>query len=440
MAQYSVRRGVGIIVMHNPPVNGLSLAVRDGILRALESADKDKCQSVVLLGSGRTFPAGADISEFARGTFASPPDLNTVLKFLDSYNKPLVACIHGTALGGGLETALACHWRIGASSAKVGLPEVHLGILPGAGGTQRLPRIVGFQRAVEIITSGRMIKAQEALKLGILDYIFETTKAPVSDDILANAVDFALSERVLSAKLDQRRVSVRAVAPVSEEEYNKCLSDVRKASRGFVAPETIVKAIRASYEAPDFSAGMQSERDLFQGLMAGNQAKALQYFFFAERRVGKVPGIPDDVKLKPVKSVGVIGGGTMGAGITMSFIESNIPVTLVETSAELATAAVSRIEKTYKLSSAYKKGSLTDEAVALNVSKITPATDYSSLSGTDLVIEAAFENMPLKKQIFAELNKKCKPGAILASNTSYLSIDEIASCTDRAKDVIGMRE
>ena len=395
----------------------------------------------MLLGSGKTFPAGADISEFARGTFASPPDLNTVLKYMDSYNKPLVACIHGTALGGGLETALACHWRIGASTAKVGLPEVHLGILPGAGGTQRFPRIVGFQRAVDIITSGRMIKAQEALKLGILDYVFETKNEPaVADDILATAVDFSSSPLVLNTKLDERRVSARKAAPVSEDQYNQCISDVRKSSRGFIAPETIVKAIRASYDAPDFETGMRSEKDLFQELMAGSQAKALQYFFFAERRVGKIPGIPEDIKLKPVKSVGVIGGGTMGAGIAMSFIESKIPVTLVETTPELAAAAVSRIEKTYKLSSAYKKGTLTDSAVAQHVSKITPATDYSSLGGADLVIEAAFENMPLKKQIFTELNKACKPGAILATNTSYLSIDEIASCTDRAGDIVGMRK
>ena len=359
---------------------------------------------------------------------------------MDDFHLPLIACIHGTALGGGLETALACHWRIGAKSCKLGLPEVHLGILPGAGGTQRLTRIVGFRKAVEIITSGKMIDSSDALKLGIIDSVFDLSKTYTNTELIDAALAFAHSDIVKNTPISQRKISLKLAVPVLEEEYAKIISDVQKQSRGFVAPQTIVKAIRAASTSSSFEDGMKAEEDFFKELMNGPQAKALQYFFFAERRVGKVPGIQDDTIPKKISSVGVIGGGTMGAGITMNFIEAKIPVTLIETSPELAAAAVERIKQTYKLSSAYKKGVISAETVANNLSLIKTSHKYSSLTDADLVIEAAFENMPLKKQIFGELNKFCKPEAILATNTSYLNIDEIAECTNRAENVIGMRE
>ena len=244
MAQYALRRGVGVITLQNPPVNGLSLAVRNGILTALDQADKDKCESVVLLGAGRTFPAGADISEFAKGTYATPPDLNEVVRYMDTYNRPLVACIHGTALGGGLETALGCHWRIGANSCAVGLPEVHLGILPGAGGTQRLPRLVGFQAAVEIITSGRMVKAKEAQSLGILDEIFDLPKKFSPEMLEEIGVNFALSSAVLETPVADRVLSSRPVLETegdSDRIYEETLKKVATRSRGYVAPVSIGK-------------------------------------------------------------------------------------------------------------------------------------------------------------------------------------------------------
>jgi enoyl-CoA hydratase/carnithine racemase len=243
MAQYALRRGVGVVTLHNPPVNGLSLAVRDGLLRALDRADRDRCESVVLLGGGRTFPAGADISEFVKGTYASPPDLNEVIRYMDSYNRPLVACMHGTALGGGLETALACHWRIGARSCLVGLPEVHLGILPGAGGTQRLPRLTGFRKAVEIITSGRMVGAQEALELSIFDQLFDLPKGGGPGALEDAGVDFALSAAVLQTPLADRVLSQRAVpqeqGASAEDVYEQTLQHITKSSKGFLAPINI---------------------------------------------------------------------------------------------------------------------------------------------------------------------------------------------------------
>lgn len=240
MAQYALRRGVGVITLTNPPVNGLSLAVRDGILRSLDQADKDKCDSIVLLGAGKTFPAGADISEFARGTYATPPDLNAVVRYLEGYNRPLVACIHGTALGGGLETALGCHWRIGATNCMVGLPEVHLGILPGAGGTQRLPRLTGFSKAVEIIASGRMVSSKEALELGILDQVFELPKGFTSETLEERGIEFALSSIVQDTPLKDRVLSLRSVpGDNTAEEYEKTLQHITKSSKGYVAPVNI---------------------------------------------------------------------------------------------------------------------------------------------------------------------------------------------------------
>lgn len=242
MAQYALRRGVAVVTLKNPPVNGLSLAVRDGILRSLDLADKDNAASVVLIGAGRTFPAGADISEFAKGTYAADPDLNKVVRYMDSYTRPLVACIHGTALGGGLETALACHWRIGARTSKLGLPEVHLGILPGAGGTQRLPRITGFAKAADIITTGRMVSSKEALQLGILDHIFDLATDYSWEDLEQIAVDFALSSAVLTTPVVDRVVSARAVLNSREialAEYEQTLNHVQNNCKGHLAPVKI---------------------------------------------------------------------------------------------------------------------------------------------------------------------------------------------------------
>lgn len=283
---------------------------------------------MVLLGAGRTFPAGADISEFAKGTYASPPDLNQVVHYMDSYTRPLVACIHGTALGGGLETALGCHWRIGASSCKIGLPEVHLGILPGAGGTQRLPRLTGFSKAVEMIVSGRMVGSVEAARLGILDSVFDLPKGFSSEYLENVGIDFALSAAVQDTPLVDRVLSARAVPAAdgdAEELFQQTLQQVTKSSKGYLAPInigkcfvsnmsqsdmsqsyclTLVKAVRAASMSPSFESGMEAERALFEELMQGPQAKALQYFFFAERNCSKIPDIPADTAPAPVKRTG----------------------------------------------------------------------------------------------------------------------------------------
>ena len=424
VADLSLDGEIAVLTLNSPPVNALSAAVRDGIDGGLDAAIANPdVRAIVLICAGRTFIAGADISEFGK-----PPrgaSLHAVLDKIEGSPKPVIAAIHGTALGGGLETALSCHYRVGTVGAKFGLPEVKLGLLPGAGGTQRLPRLVGVEKALEMVTTGAMIGAKEAAATGLID---ET--AP-EDGLRAAAVSFA--QRVVAEGRPLKKVRDLKVeaAPGVFDAYRK--ANARK-FRGFEAPESNIKCIEAS--TGDFDAGMRVERDLFMGLMNGVQSKAQRYLFFAEREAAKIPGLASDVALRPVRKVGVIGAGTMGGGISMNFLSAGYPVVIVETSEAALNRGVGVVRGNYENTA--KKGRLTAEAVERNMGLLTPSLTIDDLADCDLVIEAVFENMEIKRQIFSKLDQICKPGAILASNTSYLNIDEIAGMTKRPQDVVGM--
>ena len=425
VADLSVEDGIAVLTLNSPPVNALSAAVRDGIDVGLDQALADPAvQAIVLICAGRTFIAGADISEFGK-----PPrgaSLHAVLDKIEGASKPVIAAIHGTALGGGLETALGCHYRIGTEGAKFGLPEVKLGLLPGAGGTQRLPRLVGVERALEMVTSGAMIGAREAAAAGLID---ET--APEAG-LRAAAIDFA--RRVVAEKRPLKKVrDLKVEAPAGVFETFR-RANARK-FRGFDAPEANIKCIEAA-ATQDFDAGLRTERELFMGLMNGVQSKAQRYLFFAEREAAKIPGLPADAALRPIKKVGMIGAGTMGGGISMNFLSAGFPVVMVETSEAALQRGVGVMRGNYENTA--KKGRLTMEAVERHMGLLTPSLSLDDLAECDLVIEAVFENMAIKKEIFAKLDRIVKQGAILASNTSYLDIDEIASATQRPGDVVGM--
>lgn len=435
MAQYLKRNGISFIKLINPPVNGFSLAVREGVMKCLDQAHQEKTNGVVIFGDGKNFSAGADISEFSKGKHLIRPGLNEVIDALDNFNKPIIACINGVALGGGLEVALSCHWRIASPTSIFGLPEVNLGILPGAGGTQRLPRLIGIDKALDIMVTGRNVTTSDALKLGIIDEI--TLPLQSQDDLLNAAEKFFLSEKVQNTPISARRISSNVITGVTSEHLNTLEANVIASSRGFVAPIKIAKAVRASVEESSFQNGLQKERELFSDLSSGSQARALQYLFFSERKVSSPTLNVDPTKVPKISKVGVIGGGTMGAGIAMSFAEAGLPVTLVETSLENATNTRKRIDQTYRSSSAFKSGKMDDSKVEKLLNMITFTDDFNTLSSADIVIEAVFENMNAKKEIFRKLDSICHPNAILATNTSYLDIDEIGSVTSRPNQVIG---
>jgi len=427
---YAVENGVAIATIDSPPVNALSIQVRraltEGVGRAVSDAG---AKAIVLICGGRTFFAGADISEF--GKPMETPSLLDVLRDIEESPKPVVAAIHGTALGGGLELALHCHYRVAVPSAKVGLPEVNIGLLPGGGGTQRLTRIVGVPIALDLITSGRHVGAKQALEYGVIDALAgETT-------LRADAIAFA--KKLVDTKAPLLRVRDRDDKVALHRNKPEVFAEFRKANakafRGFKAPENIIKSIEAAVNLP-FDQGMSRERELFQELYATTEAGAQRYVFFAERQAAKIPDIPSDAPAREVKKVGVIGAGTMGGGITMNFLNIGVPVTLVEQNEEALDRGVSVIRKNYEATA--KKGRMSEADLEKRMSLIAPTTDYGALAGADLIIEAVFETMPIKREVFAKVDKIAKRGAILATNTSYLNIDEIASATGRPQDVIGM--
>lgn len=450
-----MRKGIAFIKLNNPPVNSLSKNVRMGIIRGLDSAMVDKVDCVVLHGNDTAFSAGADIAEFASGGHLDT-SLGSVLERLDAFDRPVISYITGVALGGGLETALATHWRHASPKAIVGLPEVNLGILPGAGGTQRMPRLCGVTKAVEIMTSGRMVSAQEALECGIVDQL-AIHHSPSDNDLVEQMYAYtrAHNGQLLDTDLSTRRVSLRAVKSSDESvtpqaEVAAAMEHVRKTSKGMLAPGNIVRAVSAAVECGSgldgFSRGLKREGELFQELASGPQARALQYFFFSERKVNTAPkpteGDASPTCVSKVTNVGIIGGGTMGAGIAISFLNASFPVTLVEMTQEAAAAALHRIETTYKSSSAYKQGRMTDAKVNSLLGNLTVTTDIADLSNRDMVIEAVFENSDIKKDIFRKLDGICKHDAILATNTSCLDIDDIAGVTSAARrpNVVGTRK
>lgn len=429
---YSVDGEIGIIEIDSPPVNALGIRTRLALEEGFRKFAADEAvRAIVLICGGRTFFAGADISEF--GKPAQEPGLHAVFDIIENGSKPVVAAIHGTALGGGYELALICHYRIAVPSAKVGLPEVNLGLLPGAGGTQRLPRIVGVPAALDIITGGAPIPATKALELGMIDALAQEGK------LRADAVAFARTILAEGRPLARVRDRNDRLEEVRGEPglFDAYLSKNARAFRGFKAPTNIVRAVQAAVEtAPDFDAGMAREQELFQELHDSTESAAQRYYFFAERETAKIPDIGKDVETLPVGSVGVIGAGTMGGGITMNFLNVGMPVTLVEMSQEALDRGIGVIRRNYENSA--KKGRMTQAQVEERMALISPALGLDALSDMDLIIEAVFEQMAVKKDIFGKLDGIAKPGAILASNTSFLDLDEIASATRRPDWVVGM--
>jgi 3-hydroxyacyl-CoA dehydrogenase len=417
-----------IVTSNNPPVNALGAAVRQGLVAAIEEAEGDEAiKAVVIRCEGQTFFAGADISEFGKPMVM--PMLPQVVDIIENCSKPVVAAIHGTALGGGLEVALASHFRVAVPDAKLGVPEVKLGLLPGAGGTQRLPRVAGVQKALEMVTSGTPIGAREAYAAGLVDRIVE-------GELVQHAVAYAEEVRDIrplpkSSERDEKLAEARS-NPAIFDEFRK--ANGRK-FRGFEAPEANIKAVEAAVAKP-YAEGVIDERNLFMGLMAGTQARAQQYFFFAERKAAKIENIPEETKPRPVNRVGVIGAGTMGGGISMNFLSAGIPVTIVEMGQEALDRGTGVMRKNYEATAS--KGRMTGDQVEKAMGLLTPTLDFDALADCDLIIEAVFEQMDVKKEIFTRLDKVVKQGAILASNTSYLNIDEIAAVTSRPQDVVGL--
>jgi 3-hydroxyacyl-CoA dehydrogenase len=426
----STRDGVAVITLDSPPVNGLGFAVRNGLHAALESAlSDDAVGALVVTGGGKMFCGGADIREFGQAPPPGTPHLPTVIDVLEASTKPVVAAIHGFALGGGLELALGCHLRVAAAGTRVALPEVTLGIVPGAGGTQRLPRLIGVPAALDVIVTGKMISAADAEALGILD-------AVVDGDIVEAAVREAcrmVEEHVpirRTSALDDRVAESRS-APEIFAEFRKKMA---RRARGFEAPFACVECVEAAANLP-FSEGIAIERETFTKLLASDQSKAQRHAFFAERQVAKIAGVPKDTPLLPINTASVIGCGTMGGGIAMNFANAGIPVTVFEVSQEAVDKGVAIITKNYAATVA--KGRLSQAQMDSRLGLISTTVSYDDLADADLVIEAVFEDMDLKKKVFAQLDSVCKPDAILATNTSTLDVDEIASATQRPDKVIG---
>ncbi|MGE0409277.1 MAG: 3-hydroxyacyl-CoA dehydrogenase NAD-binding domain-containing protein [Amphiplicatus sp.] len=419
--------GVLVIVLNNPPVNALGVGLRAELAEAIGKADADAAvKAVVIRGEGRVFTGGADITEF--GKPPKSPSLPEVINRIEQCAKPVVAAIHGSALGGGLEIALGCHYRVATSSAKFGLPEVKLGLLPGAGGTQRLPRIIGVKAALDIIVSGDPLSAKQARETGLIDAIVEERSLEAEAVAFADKIAERASRPVASARTDK----ISNVDPAVFTEFRK--ANARRL-KGLMAPEFCIRAVEIATRLP-FAEGAAKERAFFLELVASDQSKALRHVFFAERAAAKIDDLPKETPLIPVDRVGIIGAGTMGGGIAMNFLSAGIPVTLVERSQEALDRGVGIIRKNYENTA--RKGRITMENVERAMGLLSPTLRYDDLAGCDLVIEAAFELMDIKKEIFRKLDGIVKPGAILASNTSYLNINEIAAETKRPEWVIGL--
>ena len=420
--------GIAIITVDNPPVNALKRDVRAGIRDAFAAARDDAAvEAIVLTGAGRTFIAGADITEF--GKPPQPPSLIDVIREMDEIKKPTIAAVHGTPLGGGLELTLACHFRVAAPGTRLGLPEIKLGLIPGAGGTQRLPRLVGIDKAMGMILSGDPIPAKDALAAGLIDAI-------IDGDLVAGAIAFA--QRVLAEKRPLRRVrdTDDKLAEVRRDpaKFGEIAAAHSKRSRGLAAPAAAVEAVRWTLDVP-FDEAQQREREAFLELVAGDQSKAQRHIFFAEREAAKVAGVPKGVAPHEIKRAAVIGAGTMGGGIAMCFANAGIPVTVVETAADALKRGQDTIARNYKTS--VSRGSLSADEMERRLARFTGTTDIGAIADADIVIEAVFEEMDIKKQVFGNLDRLAKPGAVLATNTSYLDVDAIAQTTKRPASVLG---
>ncbi|WP_119157154.1 3-hydroxyacyl-CoA dehydrogenase NAD-binding domain-containing protein [Caldimonas tepidiphila] len=426
-AQYQVRGPVAVITLDNPPLNGLGHALRSGIVAAIDRAAADEAvQAVVLTGSERAFSAGADVREFGTSKAGMEPSLPNVIRIVESSAKPVIAAISGACLGGGLELTLGCHFRIARADASLGLPEVKLGLIPGAGGTQRLPRLVGLEPALNLMVSGNPVPAR-AFAGTLIDEIVE-------GDLLEAALAFA--QKVLDEQRPIRRLSeLKVKEPDGEAWLQFARNNIAALSKNFPAPLKCVDAV-ASTLTRSFDEGMRVEREIFYGLMNTPESRALRHVFAAERAAGKIPDVPEGTPTRTVKQVGVIGAGTMGGGIAMNFVNAGIPVVLLETRQEALDRGLATIRRNYE--NTVKKGKLKPGEMEARLARITPTLDYAALADADLIVEAVFEEIGVKEQVFRTLDEVAKPGAILASNTSTLDLNRIASFTKRPQDVIGL--
>ena len=416
-----------VVTIANPPVNALGVAVRQGLAAAITAAQADHAVAAVLLvGSGKTFIAGADIREF--GKPAQPPSLPEVCRSIEDCSKPVVAAIHGAALGGGLEVAMSAHYRLALPAAKLGLPEVNLGLLPGAGGTQRAPRLMGAKAAAELMLSGKHLSAKAALAAGLVDQLAE------GDDPVAAGLAYAHALLAQNAPVRRTRDIAISDPQAALAELEALKAETAKKARGLFSPLKIIECVQAAVQLP-FDEGLARERALFLECLDSPQRAGLIHAFFAEREVAKVPEARAAAP-RPITSIGVVGGGTMGAGITVAALDAGYPVTMVERDAESIARGRAHVEKVYD--GLIAKGRMSAEAKAATMARYTGSTRYDDLAGADLVIEAVFEDIEVKKAVFRELDRVCKSGAVLATNTSYLDIDAIADATSRPQDVIGL--
>jgi 3-hydroxyacyl-CoA dehydrogenase len=424
---YELRGAVAVITMNNPPVNGLGFDLRQGIVEGLARAEADaNVKSVVLIGSPRAFSGGADIREFGTPRASAEPALNTVIRILENAGKPVVAAISGACMGGGLELALGCHYRVAVRGAQIALPEVKLGLMPGAGGTQRLPRLIGAEAALNMIVSGNSVPSEQLRGSGLFDEMLE-------QDLLPGAIAFA--ERVVSERRPLKRVRDLKVSLTNADGFFQfARNTVRAAAKNFPAPLKCVDAVAAAVSMP-YEEGARFERESFLQLMQTPQSRALRHAFFAERAAAKIPDVPEDTPLRRIEKIAVVGAGTMGGGITMNFLGAGIPVALLEMKQEALDRGLATIRRNYEASA--RKGRLSAQQVEERMALIKPTLSYDDLKDADMVIEAVFEDITVKEAVFRKLDEAMKSGAILASNTSTLDVNKIAGFTRRPQDVVG---
>lgn len=427
-ATYEIKDRVALITFQNPPVNGMSYALRKSLVVFVDQAEADSgVDAIVITGSARAFSGGADVTEFGTPKVLQQPILRVVIEVLENVTKPVVAAIDGVCLGGGLELALGAHYRVAAAHAQIGLPEVKLGLLPGAGGTQRLPRVVGLEKALHMITTGQIIKAKALADTALLDKVVET-------DVVDAAIAFA--KEVVAQNLPLKRVRDIEISPEGAREIlDAAREKLENGKKGQIAPLKCLDAVQASVFM-SFDEGLKYERELFLQLMSSPESAAMRHIFSAERAATKIPDVPADTLLRKVEKVGVIGAGTMGGGISMNFLNVGIPVVLLEQKQEALDRGVATIRRNYE--NTMKKGRITAEQVEERMALLSTTLSYDDFADVDLAIEAVFENMDVKKAVFSELDRVMKKGAILASNTSTLDLNVIAGFTSRPEDVIGL--
>jgi 3-hydroxyacyl-CoA dehydrogenase len=426
-AAYEKHDAVAVITLNNPPVNGLGFATRSAIVAGIQQAQDDQSiKAIVIIGGGKAFSGGADIREFNTPKALQEPSLHTVIKVIENSEKPVVAAIHAVAMGGGLELALGCHYRVALAGAQIALPEVKLGILPGAGGTQRLPRVVGLETALNMIVSGTPVLSEKLAGTKLFDQMIE-------GDLLAGALTYA--KKIADARPLPKVRDIKITYPNPDGYLQFARNAVRTVAGPFPAPLKCIDAIAAAISSKNFDDGLKIERDLFIELVQTTESKALRHAFFGERAASKITDVPADTPLREIKSAAVIGAGTMGGGIAMNFANAGIPVKILEMKQEALDKGVTTIRKNYENS--MKKGKLTQEKLDQRMSMISTTMSYADLGSADIVIEAVFEDMGVKEQVFKQLDAVMKPGAILASNTSTLDVDKIAAFTKRPQDVIG---